>query len=90
MSSVTVLSTATGSDGKQYEMVTIPFEFVFGWLFRIDSQNVKEESREALIKYQLECYHTLYRHFTSQAEFIEKKQMLVENQHKISGSTPRI
>lgn len=80
LSSVIKTSLTTGADGKQYEMVTIPFEFVFGWLFRIDSRNVKEESREALIKYQLECYHTLYRHFTAQAEFIEKKQMLVETQ----------
>ena len=80
LSSVTLLSKATGSDKKEYEMVTIPFKYVFGWLFRIDSRNVKEEAREVVLKYQNECYDVLYRHFTAQAEFIEKKQMLVENQ----------
>ncbi|MGD9930143.1 MAG: phage antirepressor N-terminal domain-containing protein [Mangrovibacterium sp.] len=41
LSSVVKLSLTTGSDGKQHEMVTIPFRYVFGWLFRIDSRNVK-------------------------------------------------
>jgi hypothetical protein len=39
LSSVTVLSTATGSDGKQYEMVCLPHEFIFGWLFTINPKN---------------------------------------------------
>jgi len=55
LSSVITLEVTTGADGKQYEMVTIPFKFVFGWLFRIDSRNVKEESRESVLKYQLHC-----------------------------------
>lgn len=86
LSSVTVLSTATGNDGKEYKMVTIPFEFVFGWLFRIDSRNVKEESREALIKYQVECYRTLYRHFTAYADFVAAKQEKIEEQLSVVDS----
>ena len=74
------LITTVGADGKEREMQTIPFKYVFGWLFRIDSRNVKEEAREVVLKYQNECYDVLYRHFTAQAEFIEKKQVLVENQ----------
>lgn len=83
LNSVTVLSTATGTDGKSYEMVTIPFKFVFGWLFRIDSRNVKEEARDAVLKYQLECYNALFNHFTSYADYVEQKQMLIEAQLQI-------
>ena len=86
LSSVTVLSTATGSDGKQYQMVTIPFKFVFGWLFRIDSRNVKEESREAVLKYQVECYEVLYRYFTAYADFVDQKQKKIEEQLAIVES----
>lgn len=83
LSSVTVLSTATGTDGKQYEMVTIPFRYVFGWLFRIDSRNVKEDARERVLKYQLMCYDVLYNHFTNYAEFVEQKQTAIEKQMAI-------
>lgn len=80
LNSVTVLSTATGSDGKQYEMVCLPFEFVFGWLFTINPKNVKEEAREAVSKYRIECYRALYKHFSAQAEFLNEKQALLEQQ----------
>lgn len=90
LSSVTVLGTATGSDGKQYEMVTIPFKFVFGWLFRIDSRNVKEEAREAVLHYQVECYNALYNHFTRHAEFVEWQSALIEEQMVIVEERQRI
>jgi hypothetical protein len=80
LNSVTVLSTATGKDGKGYQMVTIPLKYVFGWLFRIDSRNVKEEAREALLKYQIQCYDALYNYFTSYADFVEEKQLAIECQ----------
>ena len=80
LSSVVTLSITTGADGKQYEMVTIPFKFVFGWLFRIDSRNVKEEAREAVLRYQVECYDALYNHFTQHSEFFEWQNMLIEEQ----------
>jgi len=78
LSSVVMLSVTTGADGKQYEMVTIPFMYVFGWLFRIDSRNVKEEARETVLKYQIECYNALYNHFTGYADFVEQRQRLIE------------
>jgi hypothetical protein len=80
--SVTVISTATGSDGKQYGMVTIPFKYVFGWLFRIDSRNVKPEAKETVLKYQIECYDALYNHFASYADFVEQKQAVIEDKLK--------
>lgn len=80
LSSVITLSVTTGADGKQYEMVTIPFKYVFGWLFRIDSRNVKEEARESVLKYQVQCYDALYNHFTIHYEYVEWKSKLVEEQ----------
>jgi hypothetical protein len=83
LSSVTLTSKATGADGKSYEMVTIPFKYVFGWLFRIDSRNVKEESRETVLRYQMECYDVLYTHFTRHADFVELKQKKIDEQLEI-------
>ena len=78
LGSVVTLEVTTGADGKQYEMVTIPFKFVFGWLFRIDSRNVKEESRESVLKYQLHCYNALYNSLFLYVEFVEHRANLVE------------
>ena len=61
-------------------MVSIPLMWVFGWLLTIDARNVKEEARQALIRYQIECYRALYNHFTRHAEFNEWKNALVEEQ----------
>lgn len=83
LNSVTVLSTATGSDGKQYEMVTIPFRYVFGWLFRIDSRNVRDEARAAVLRYQLECYDALFNHFTRYAEYVEYQKEKIEEQLEV-------
>jgi hypothetical protein len=60
LSSTGVIMTSVAADGKERKMYCIPFEFVFGWLFTINPVNVKEESREGLIKYQQECYYVLY------------------------------
>lgn len=79
LSSVTTLSVATGSDGKQYEMVCLPLEFIFGWLFTINPKNVKIEARDTVAKYRIECYRALYIHFTEQYEFIQEKQRLLSS-----------
>ena len=77
LSSVATLSVATGSDGKQYEMFCLPFKFIFGWLFTINPSNVKEESKESVIKYKLTCYDALYQSFTDMSEFLTEKQSTV-------------
>lgn len=61
--SVIGLSPATGTDGKRYDMLCIPIEFLSGWLFSINPANVKEEAREGLIRYQIECNRILFHHF---------------------------
>ncbi len=63
LSSVSMLGISTGSDGKQYEMFSLPHKYVYGWLFTINPKNVKEEARGAVLKYRQECYDALYDHF---------------------------
>ena len=78
LSSVGVTMTSTGADGKNYEMTVLPLRFIFGWLFTIDSNLVKEESREAVVRYQLECYNALYNHFKSYVDFVDFRQEQID------------
>lgn len=78
LSSVVALTPTTGADGKTYEMVCLPFEFVFGWLFTINPKNVKEEAREAVAKYRVECYRALFEYFTEPATFLKQKQEMID------------
>ena len=78
LGSTVTLTVTVGADGKQREMVTIPFKFVFGWLFRIDSRNVKEESKQVVERYQLECYNALYQHFIELDEYLKFRNDLAE------------
>lgn len=81
--STVVLSPMVGADGKDREMFCLPLKYVFGWLFRIDSRNVKEESRDSVLQYQRMCYDVLYDYFSSYAEFVEQKQHAIEEQLKL-------
>lgn len=77
LSSVIALSATTGADGKEYEMVCLPQEFIFGWLFTINPKNVKEEAKEAVAKYRIECYRALYRHFTESTRFLKEQRAAI-------------
>lgn len=83
LSSTVVLSPTVGADEKNREMVCIPFMYVFGWLFTISPKNVKPEAQEAVAKYRMECYETLFKHFTSQSAFLEEKQAELELQMEV-------
>ncbi len=74
LSSVITLSITTGADGKAYEMVCLPMEFIFGWSFTINPKNVKQEAQEAVRKYRMQCYPVLYEYFSSYASFVNQKQ----------------
>lgn len=76
LSSVVVLSTTTGADEKQYKMQTLPIRYIFGWLFRIDSRNVKEDIRDSVEKYQRECYDVLFDTFTKRTSILKEKTNL--------------
>lgn len=73
LGSVVAFRATTGGDGKQYEMMCLPFEFVFGWLFTINPDNVaSEEAAEAVIRYKSECYHALSAHFVKRFRYAQK------------------
>lgn len=78
LSSVTVVMTATGSDDKSYGMTCLPIEFIFGWLFSIDTSRVNDEAKEYVIAYKKECYHALFKYFAEPQIFLKQKQELIE------------
>lgn len=78
LSSVVALRATTGTDGKKYEMVCLPLQYVFGWLFTINPANVSEEARPAVKRYRLECYDALYNHFAR-----ARQRQLDENREEI-------
>jgi len=64
LNSVMVITTTTGADGKQYEMVCLPLDYLNGWLFKINANRYKNDYRyEIIIRYQRECYRVLADHF---------------------------
>jgi hypothetical protein len=74
LSSVVVMITTTGSDGKEYEMICLPYKFIFGWLFSLDISRVSEEAQPIVEKYQQQCYDALYDHFVGARKFLEWKE----------------
>lgn len=78
LSSTVGIIPTVGGDGKDREMVTIPFKFVFGWLFLIDSRKVNEDARETVMRYQLECYNSLYKHFIELDEYLKFRNDMAE------------
>jgi hypothetical protein len=77
LNSTMVLSTTVGADGKNREMVCLPFRYVFGWLFKIDARNVAPDAQEGVIKYQKICYDALYEWFVLQNKFAKWKEELI-------------
>ena len=69
---------AVAADGKEREMFAIPYMYVFGWLFSIDTSRVSEEARPSVIRYKQECYRALYEHFTEPQTFLKEKQAIIE------------
>ena len=61
--STMVIMTIVAQDGKNREMLCLPLGFLNGWLMGVDANKVKPEIKDTLVKYQLECYDVLYKHF---------------------------
>ncbi|WP_336938989.1 phage antirepressor N-terminal domain-containing protein [Acinetobacter modestus] len=57
-----VIITAPSSSGEQ-DYVALPLGMLNGWLMGVDANKVRLEIKDTLIKYQLECYDVLYKHF---------------------------
>ena len=83
LGSTTVLSTVVAGDGKIRKMQCLPVKYVFGWLFRIDSRNVKEEAREKLLRYQNQCYDILYNYFTAYMRYVQDRQVIIDQKMSI-------
>ena len=87
---VVPLRGITGADGKHYEMLCLPMEYVFGWIFTINPANVGDAARDTIIKYQIECNHALYDHFTlgmrREQERVEKENALLRDRDEITRS----
>lgn len=79
LSSVGVMTTSTGADGKQYEMLCLPLKYIFGWLFSIDDTKVREEARAHVLHYKMQCYNALYDHF-----FGTQKRLIEQNRIEIA------
>ena len=47
-------------------VLTLPLDFLHGWLFGINTARVKPEYRDALIRYQRECYRVLWDAFRTE------------------------
>ncbi len=59
LKSVVVMMNTTGADGKSYQMLCLPLDYLNGWLFGVDANRVREDIRDTLIMYQRECYQVL-------------------------------
>ena len=66
--SVTAIITATGADGKKYDMYCLRIRDVYGWLATINPGKVAPEAREAVSRYRRACYDVLYDHFAGAAK----------------------
>lgn len=56
LSSTVTLRVMVAADGKQREMLCLPLEFIFGWLFTINPANVNEDAKPTLISLQCLSY----------------------------------
>lgn len=58
------LGGTVAADGKEREMVCLPLCMTYLWLGSVNPRNVKEEVRENVIAYRLECARALYDYFS--------------------------
>ena len=83
LSSTVTLRITVAADGKQREMVCLPMEFIFGWLFTISPKNVSPDAKESVRRYRMECYKALFDHFSERSAFIEEKQKRLLEQSEV-------
>ena len=60
LNSTACMIKVVAEDGRVREMLSLPLQFLNGWLFGVDSKRVKSErAKEYLFKYKMECYQAL-------------------------------
>ena len=82
LSKGTVMITAPSKSGKQ-EYSCLPIGYLNGWLFGVDVNKVKSEIKDTLIKYQLECFDVLYKHFMPKVAEAYPNTITPEQQQQI-------
>jgi P22_AR N-terminal domain. len=78
LNSTAFMIKVVAADEKEREMFCIPFKFVFGWLFSIDTSRVNPESKDAVIGYKLQCYDALYNYFTEPQTYLKQKEAIID------------
>lgn len=58
------LRATVGADDKDREMFCLPLKYIYGWLFSINPENVKEEVKQTVLEYKSKCYDALYDYFS--------------------------
>lgn len=74
---VTAMMTATGPDGRSYEMFCLDLDSLPMWLATIEVKRARAESRAKLIDYQRECARVLRDHFFGPRVQAEKAQAVL-------------
>jgi hypothetical protein len=80
LSQLSLLTGATGADGKTYKMICFPIDAVLGWIMTIHPENVKEESKPIIIALQMKVFQILaeYRLGTKM-----ERQMLISEKFQL-------
>ena len=89
LNSTMVMITIVAQDGKNREMATLPIGYLNGWLMSVDVNRVKPEIKDTLIKYQLECFDVLYKHFMPKVAEVHPNTITVEQQQAIKDAVLR-
>ncbi len=83
-----VMMTSPTKGGEQ-DFIALPIGYLNGWLFGIDVNRVKPEIKDTLIKYQLECYDVLYKHFMPKVAEAHPNTITLEQQQAIKDAVLR-
>lgn len=83
LSSVTFIIKVTAEDGKEYDTLCLPLEYLNGWLFGVDVSRVSAEIKPLIIQYQKECYNVLYSHFHKPQKEMTQIDILVQSVLKL-------
>lgn len=56
---MSIMDIQVPGDNQRRDVVTLPLDFINGWLFGVDISRTKPEIRERLIEYKRECFGAL-------------------------------
>jgi len=77
-----VVTTTQGQPDQRREMISLPLEYIPGWLFGISANRVKDKLRPTIIRYQRECFRVLWEAFQT--------GRLTTDQDLMKGNSPAV